>query len=76
MAHSLGNMVVSSAIQDHGMNVEVWDYISPLMGFDADVRRNTWQKQELYKGRSWIYGTGWAGWGFKTNMAAFGGILQ
>ncbi|NLB69909.1 MAG: hypothetical protein GX804_09580, partial [Lentisphaerae bacterium] len=29
-----------------------------------DTRRYTWQKQELYKGRNLIYGTGWAGWGF------------
>jgi len=32
--------------------------------------RNTWQKQEFYKGRSWVYGTGWAGWGFESNVTA------
>ena len=47
-----------------------WDLVSPLIGFDADVRRNTWQKQEFYKGRSWVYGTGWAGWGFESNVTA------
>ena len=36
----------------------------------ADLRRNTWQKQEFYKGRNVIYGTGWAGWGFESNVTA------
>ena len=38
--------------------------------FDGDVRQYTWQKQEAYKGRSWVYGTGWAGWGFESNVTA------
>lgn len=28
-------------------------------------RRYVWHKQELYKGRNVIYGTGWTGWGFE-----------
>ncbi len=31
----------------------------------ADTRRYIWHKQELYKGRNIVYGTGWAGWGFE-----------
>jgi len=31
----------------------------------SDKRQYTWQKQEFFKGRSSIYGTGWAGWGFR-----------
>ena len=27
-------------------------------------RRYVWHKQALFKGRSWAYGTTWAGWGF------------
>jgi len=27
-------------------------------------RRYVWRKQALFKGRSWAYGTTWAGWGF------------
>ena len=38
--------------------------------FDGDIRQFTWQKQEFYKGRSWVYGTGWAGWGFESNVTA------
>ena len=30
-----------------------------------DTRAYVWHKQELYKGRNLIYGTGWAGWGFE-----------
>jgi len=28
------------------------------------ARRYVWHKQALFKGRSWAYGTTWAGWGF------------
>ncbi|MBL9131779.1 MAG: alpha/beta hydrolase, partial [Verrucomicrobiaceae bacterium] len=51
-AHSLGNMVVSSAIQDHGMTVEKYfmlDAAVPLEAYDTshesrDLMRNpTWQ---------------------------------
>ena len=41
-----------------------------LFDWDGGLRQYTWHKQEAYKGRSAVYGTGWAGWGFKTNMAA------
>ncbi len=27
----------------------------------------TWHKQELFKGRNVLYGSGWAGWGFESN---------
>lgn len=33
--------------------------------FDIDTRAYVWHKQELYKGRNLIYGTGLAGWGFE-----------
>jgi hypothetical protein len=36
----------------------------------GDSRQYTWHKQELYKGRNIIYGTGWAGWGFESNVTA------
>jgi hypothetical protein len=29
-----------------------------------NARRYVWHKQALFKGRSWAYGTRWAGWGF------------
>lgn len=29
-----------------------------------NARRYVWHKQALFKGRSWAYGTTWAGWGF------------
>ena len=41
-----------------------------LFDWDGGLRQYTWHKQEAYKGRSAVYGTGWAGWGFETNMAA------
>jgi hypothetical protein len=30
----------------------------------VNARRYVWHKQALFKGRSWAYGTTWAGWGF------------
>ena len=27
-----------------------------------------WHKQELFKGRNILYGSGWAGWGFESNV--------
>jgi len=30
----------------------------------GDIRQYSWQKQEFFKGRSSLYGTGWAGWEF------------
>lgn len=38
--------------------------------FDGDVRQYTWQKQELFKGRNFLYCSGWAGWGFESNVTA------
>jgi hypothetical protein len=40
----------------------IWSVVNPWS--DGDPRQYTWHKQELYKGRNLIYGTGWAGWGF------------
>ena len=34
------------------------------------ARQSTWHKQELFKGRNILYGSGWAGWGFESNVVA------
>ncbi len=39
-----------------------------IVGSDISARRYTWQKQALFKGRSSIYGTMWAGWGFNKEI--------
>ena len=41
----------------------IWSVVNPWS--DGDPRQYVWHKQELYKGRNIIYGTGWAGWGFE-----------
>ena len=33
-------------------------------------RIELWHKQELFKGRNILYGSGWAGWGFESNVVA------
>ena len=47
----------------------VADFFGDVLGIDGfDSRRYTWHKQENFKGRSWLYGTGWAGWGFYSQL--------
>ncbi len=41
-----------------------WDWELDWPPVWPNVRRYVWQKQALLKGRSEIYGTRWAGWGF------------
>ena len=41
-----------------------------VLDWDASVRQYTWHKQEAFKGRNVLYGTGWAGWGFESNVTA------
>ncbi len=57
--HSFGDEVLEIGPQGIG-----------LFDWNGGVRQCTWHKQEAYKGRNAVYGTGWAGWGFETNMAA------
>ena len=45
-----------------------WMIINPWS--DGDTSQYIWHKQEFYKGRNIIYGTGWAGWGFESNVTA------
>jgi hypothetical protein len=42
----------------------VWDWFLGVIPTVENPRRFAWQKQALFKGRSSIYGTTWAGWGF------------
>ncbi len=44
--------------------------ISVLTGVSDSMRRYTWHKQEAFKGRNVLYGSGWAGWGFESNVTA------
>ena len=37
---------------------------------DNGACRNSWHKQEAFKGRNVVYGSGWAGWGFESNVTA------
>ncbi len=39
-----------------------WGWTWPPVSISA--RHFVWHKQALFKGRSWAYGTTWAGWGF------------
>jgi hypothetical protein len=41
-----------------------------VLDWDQSVRQYTWHKQEAFKGRNVLYGTGWAGWGFESNVTA------
>lgn len=41
-----------------------------VLDWDASVRQYTWHKQEAFKGRNVLYGSGWAGWGFESNVTA------
>ena len=41
-----------------------------VLDWDASVRQYTWHKQEAFKGRNILYGSGWAGWGFESNVTA------
>ena len=44
--------------------------ISILTGVSDSLRRYVCHKQEAFKGRNVLYGSGWAGWGFESNMTA------
>ena len=62
---SSGDEVLEIAATDInlGSGVEFeWEWTWPPVSVDA--RRYVWHKQALFKGRSWAYGTTWAGWGF------------
>jgi hypothetical protein len=39
-----------------------WEWTRPPVA--PNMHRYVWHKQALFKGRSWAYGTTWAGWGF------------
>ena len=66
---SSGDEVLEIATDGTPTLVElVWDIINPWS--NGDPRQFVWHKQELYKGRNIIYGTGWAGWGFESNVTA------
>jgi len=41
-----------------------WDWTLDWWPVTPNARRFVWHKQALFKGRSWAYGTTWAGWGF------------
>jgi len=41
-----------------------------VLDWDTSVRQYTWHKQEAFKGRNVLYGSGWAGWGFESNVTA------
>jgi len=41
-----------------------WNWRLDWWPVNANYRRFTWHKQALFKGRSSLYGTTWAGWGF------------
>ena len=41
-----------------------------IENFWPQARQNTWHKQELFKGRNVLYGSGWCGWGLESNVVA------
>jgi len=41
-----------------------WDWSFDWWPVSVNARRYVWHKQALFKGRSGLYGTIWAGWGF------------
>jgi len=69
---SSGDEVLEIATDGTPYIIEMlWRGLGKILPFvHTDMRRNTWQKQEFYKGRNILYGSGWAGWGFETNVTA------
>ena len=45
-----------------------------LLTWDIGVRQYTWHKQEVFKGRNILYGTGWAGLGFESHWQTAAGV--
>ena len=37
---------------------------------NSNLHDSSKNKREFYKGRNVLYGTGWAGWGFESNVTA------
>ena len=72
MAHSLGNMVVSSMIQGHGLQISRCLMCNNVLtGVTDSLSHHAWHKQELFKGRGMIDGLGgttWSGWNVDENM--------
>jgi len=50
-----------------------WEWKLSWWPVSMNARRYVWHKQALFKGRSWLYGTQWAGWGFWRYMVPLTG---
>jgi hypothetical protein len=64
---SSGDEVLEIATTDINLTSGIewdWSFNDSLI----NARRFVWHKQALFKGRSWLYGTRWAGWGFWEKM--------
>jgi hypothetical protein len=64
---SSGDEVLEIAAGDEDLNLLSgieWDWELNWWPVSANPRRYSWHKQALFKGRSGLYGTTWAGWGF------------
>ena len=73
MAHSLGNMVVSSMIQGHGLQVSRCLMCNNVLtGVTDSFSHHAWHKQELFKGRGGLIdglgGTTWSGWNVEEDL--------